>query len=295
MSLYKGMGAKTLEAQYNLTQRRDANPDLENFMNVVERWLKLGVEIRATSNAQISLSYGKGEREVLDYFYSGDPNGPLLMYIHGGYWQRGDKSMYSFISESFVKQGVSVAIINYDLTPAVRIGQIPQQIRKAIAWCFHHAEDLKFNKDQFHLTGHSAGGHLTAMMMATDWPEFDKRLPTDLIKTASPISGVFELEPIVHTSLNEGPQMDIQEAIEQSPMFISPTNNVPQLVIYGGGETTEFNRQANAYADKFRTKDRAMEVYEVPHCDHFSELECLAEDDSILFKKMHTLITTQSL
>ncbi len=295
MSLYKGMDADTLEAEYHLTKRRDADPALEDFPIVVDRWLARSAQHREASGARIDIPYGNGEREKLDYFYSGDAKGPLLFYIHGGYWQRGDKSMYSFVTEAFIKHGISVAVINYNLTPTVRMGQIPPQIRKAVAWCYHNSNDLQFDRDQIHVSGHSAGGHLTAMMMATDWPLFDNRLPIDLVKTGIPISGVFELEPIVHTSLNEGPQMDIDEAITESPTFIPPVTNAPQLVVYGGGESAEFHRQSKDYAEKFRTAERKMEVYEVPIYDHFEELERLAEDDSVFFEKTHQLITTQQL
>jgi len=288
MSLYKGMCADTLEAEYNLTKRRGA----DNFSALAERWLQRSATHREASAARVDIAYGDGEREKLDYFYSGNPNGPMLFYIHGGYWQRGDKSMYSFVSEAFIKNGVSVAVINYNLTPSVRMGQIPLQIRKAIAWCFHHADELKFAKDKFHLSGHSAGGHLTAMMMATDWTSYDKQLPIDLIRTVLLISGVYALEPIVHTSLNEGPKMDIAEAIAESPIFLPPMTNAPQLVVYGGGETNEFHRQSIDYANKFRTAERAIELYEVPSADHYDELDRLAEDDSVFFEKALRLITS---
>lgn len=295
MSLYKGLDAEALEAEYNLTKRRDADTALEDFPIIVDLWLERSAKHREASGAQLDIAYGDGEREKLDYFYSGDADGSLLFYIHGGYWQRGDKSMYSFVTEAFIKNGISVAVINYNLTPSVRMGQIPPQIRKAVAWCFHNSNQLKFDRDQIHVSGHSAGGHLTAMMMATDWPVFDNRLPVDLVKTGIPISGVFELEPIVHTSLNDGPQMDIAEAIDESPTFIPPETNAPQLVVYGGGESSEFHRQSKDYTNKFRTVDRPMEIYEVPNDDHFAELERLAEENSVFFEKTHKLITTQSL
>ncbi|MGK0272347.1 MAG: arylformamidase [Cocleimonas sp.] len=286
MILYKGMDADTLEAEYNLTKRRGA----DSFAKVAEHWSKRSAKFQVESGAQVDIAYGEGERDKFDFFYSGNPNGPLLIYIHGGYWQRGDKSMYSFIAEPFIKHGISVAVINYNLTPSVRMGQIPPQIRKAIAWCFQHADELQFNKDKLHLSGHSAGGHLGAMMMATDWSAYDSQLPTNLIKSGLLISGVYELEPIVHTSLNEGPQMDIPEATTESPTFMSPVTNAPQLVVYGGGETNEFHRQSIDYANKFRTTERAVELYEVPMADHYDELDRLVEEDSTFFEKACQLI-----
>ena len=289
MIVYKGMDAQTLEAQYNLVARR--GPD---FPELVERWIARSASHAQAVGARMNLAYGEGDREKLDFFSGGDRKGPLVIYIHGGYWQRGDKNMYGFVTEAFIKHGVSVAMLNYNLTPSVRMGQIPPQIRKAIAWNWHNAADLDFSRDKVFVMGHSAGGHLTAMMMATDWPQYDSAIPADMIKGGLPISGVFELEPIVHTSLNEGPQMDIPEAITESPTFIPPVTNAPQLVIVGGGETDEFLRQSDDYANKFRTSERIMERYDVPNDDHFDELERLAEDDSVFFEKSMQLILTNS-
>ena len=280
MTLYKGLDSETLEAEYNLMARRGAD-----FPRVVERWLARSALHREHSKCHIDLAYGEGDREKLDFFYGGDPVGPVVIYIHGGYWQRGDKNMYSFVTEAFVKHGVSVVMLNYDLTPSVRMAQIPPQIRKAISWTWSNAETLGFAKEKITVMGHSAGGHLTAMMMATDWAMFAPQLPSDLILSGIPISGVFELEPLIHTSLNEGPQMNRSEAVAESPCFIPPVTNAPQLVLAGAAETTEFLRQSDDYADLYRTNDRNIERYDVPDADHFDELERLSEDNSIVFKK----------
>ncbi|MEM7294975.1 MAG: alpha/beta hydrolase [Pseudomonadota bacterium] len=289
MAVYKGLSAEALEAEYNLIARR--GPD---FSQVVDRWLARSEAHRIASGARADLAYGDGDREKLDLFFSGDANGPLLVYIHGGYWQRGDKGMYSFVTEAFIKHGVSVAVINYNLTPSVRMGAIPPQIRKAIAWCWHNADELQFNPDKLFVMGHSAGGHLTAMMMATDWPAIDPELPVDLVKAGIPISGLFELEPLIHTSINEGPRMDVAEARMQSPCFIPPHTNAPQLVVVGGEESQEFLRQSDDYVAQYASASRKMERYDVPSADHFDELDRLAEDDSPFFQKSLALIQSNS-
>lgn len=289
MILYKGMDAQTLEAQYNLVARR--GPD---FPELVKRWIDRSAAHAQATGARMNLAYGEGMREKLDFFSGGDPNGPMVIYIHGGYWQRGDKNMYGFVTEAFIKHGVSVAMLNYDLTPSVRMGQMPAQIRKAISWCWHNSDDLGFSKEKVFVMGHSAGGHLTAMMMSTDWPAFDSEMPLEVICAGVPISGLFELEPLVHTSLNIGPQMDIPEALQESPLFIPPTTNAPQLVVVGGGETEEFFRQSDTYVEKYQTDERRMERYDVPNDDHFDELERLAEDDSVFFQKSMDLILSNS-
>ena len=287
MSLYKGMDAETLEAEYNLVARRGSD-----FPDLVERWLARSAKHRDASGAKVDLAYGTGEREKLDFFSGNDANGPVIFYIHGGYWQRGDKNMYSFVSEAFVRHGVLVILLNYNLTPSVRIGQIPPQVRQGLAWSWHHADELGFARDKMYVMGHSAGGHLTAMMMATDWPAFDRELPADLVRGGIPVSGVFELEPLVHTSLNAGPQMDVAEARAESPCFIAPVTNAPQLVVVGGGETSEFLRQSDDYVAQYRTPQRVMERYDVPDDDHFNELERLAEDDSVFFEKTMQMVTS---
>ena len=285
MHVYNGMSAEALEAEYNLVARR--GPD---FADMAEGWRVRSEAYRLRSGARTDLAYGEGEREKLDFFPGGDPDGPVVIYIHGGYWQRGDKNLYSFVAEAFVRNGVSVAILNYSLTPSVRIGEIPPQIRKAVAWTWLNASGLGFSRDRLFVMGHSAGGHLTAMMMATDWPAFNAALPTGLVRGGIPVSGVFELEPLVHTSLNQGPRMDIAEAIEQSPVFQPPLTNAPQLIAVGGGETAEFLRQSNQYAAQYATSERSMERYDVPEADHFDVLERLAEDDSVFFGKSMSLI-----
>jgi len=285
MTLYNGMSAEELEAQYNLIQRR--GPD---FPQLVERWLARSAAHRKNANALVDQTYGEGEREKFDYFFGGNKTGPVVFYIHGGYWQRGDKNMYSFVSEAFIQHGVSVVMLNYNLTPSVRIGEIAPQIRKAIAWCWHHSGDLGFSKEKITVMGHSAGGHLTAMMMSTNWPEFDAALPKDLVQSGIPISALFELEPLVHTSLNEGPQMDIAEAREESPIFIPPVTNAPQLIVVGGAESGEFFRQADHYVATYRTAERKLDRYDVPGMDHFDELEPLADDQSEFFHKSMELI-----
>lgn len=283
MSLYRGMDAPELEFQYEL---RSKEPD---FDALVARWMKRCADFRDASDVALDLSYGDAEREVLDLF-RGSAGGPLLVYIHGGYWQRGDKAMYSFVAEPFMQAGVNVALLNYTLTPACRLGDIAPEIRRAISWLWHNADEFKFDRDRLSVMGHSAGGHLTAMMMATDWPAYDAAMPKELIYSGLPISGIFELEPLVHTSINDGPQMDVDEARRESPLFMEPTTDAPQLVLAGGAETPEFKRQSDAYRDKFATDNRRMSRYDVPNENHFGELERLAEPDSEVFTRSIALV-----
>ena len=282
-NLFRGMDADELEFQYELRSRE------ADFEALMDRWMKRSADVRGASDVVLDLAYGSAERERLDLF-RGEREGPVLLYIHGGYWQRGDKALYSFVVEPFVAAGVHVAMVNYTLTPECRIGDITSQMRRAVVWLWRNAERLGIDRDRLSVMGHSAGGHLTAMLMATDWPGLDHALPRDLVRCGIPISGIFELEPLVHTSINEGPRMDVEEARRESPLFMEPVTDAPQLVVAGGAETEEFKRQSDAYCERFRTPERSMDRYDVPDSNHFTELERLAEPDSEVFQRVMALL-----
>jgi arylformamidase len=278
-----------LEAQYNL---RALRPDYDD--KVVPDWLQRSAAYRESAPCKLDLAYGPGARERLDFFPAADAaNSPILVYFHGGYWQRGDKSVYSFLAAPFVKHGVSVALVNYDLCPSVRISQITPQAQRALAWIWRNTAQLGGSRDKLYVMGHSAGGHITGMMMGTDWPAIGKDLPRDMLKGGIPVSGLFELEPLRPTSINDGVRMDAAEADSESPMNHPPVTDAPQLVVCGGAETPEFHRQSDIYVEAFTTSKRSLERYSVPNCDHFDELNALADENSVFFQKSLHLITNQ--
>lgn len=288
MTLNSRYSDEQLEQQYNLRARR---PDYDTM--VVPDWMERSQRYRENStNAKIDLAYGPGERDKLDFFPGKNGNGDLLVYLHGGYWQRGDKSAYSFLADPFVRNGVSVAIVNYNLCPTVRITEITPQIRRALIWLWRNAGELDFSTSSLNVIGHSAGGHLTSRMMSTDWPKESTDLPVNMIKTGIPVSALIELEPLIPTSINDGLRMDIDEALRESPMNHPPATNAPQLVVVGGNETEEFHRQSDDYCEQIRTSERKVERYSVPNADHFDELNELADENSIFFRKVLALITS---
>jgi len=185
-----------------------------------------------------------------------------------------------------------VVILGYDLCPAVSVTRISEEIREAMRFLWHHGDELDINRDRITVMGHSAGGHLTQMMMATDWAEFDSALPRDLVRAGIPVSPLSYLEPVRLTeALNAGLRMDVKEADAQSPMTNHPPiTNAPQLVVVGGAETSEFHRQTNMYVDAFQSREREMSAYIVPGVDHFDELNVLADSKSDFFKHSLALI-----
>jgi len=282
LTYHEGNDPDWFDAQYNL---RAARPDYEEA--IIPGWLEGSQNARDTLECRLDIRYGEGEKQKLDVFRCGDANAPTLIWIHGGYWQRGDKSVYSFLATPFVQKGVNVVVVGYDLCPAVSMTRLTEELREAMAFIWHEAATLGINRDRITVMGHSAGGHLTEMMMATDWPARDVALPADMIKAGIPVSPLSYLEPVRLTlALNENLRMDVPEADALSPMTNHPPmTDAPQLVVVGGAETDEFHRQTQMYVDKYASAARAVDMYVVPGVDHFDELNVLADPTSPFFAK----------
>ena len=270
------------ERQYNL---RLGRPDFDDA--VLPDWLSRSASARATLRCSLDIRYGEGPKQMLDVFPSSEADAPTLVYFHGGYWQRGDKSIYSFLAAPFVEAGVGVVAVGYDLCPDVTIARIVDEAREAMAYIWRHANDLGVGRDHITVMGHSAGGHLAEMMMGADFTRVGDGLPMDLIKAGVPISPLSLLEPVRRTeSLNAGIRLDAAEAEAQSPMLNHPPfANAPQLVAVGGAETDEFHRQARMYVDAFSTEARRLALCVVPDVDHFDVLNVLADPSSAFFER----------
>ncbi len=268
------------EALYNL---RALRPDLDS---VTAEWEARSAIRRAAQGSRLDLAYGAGERDRLDYFDCGTPGRPLLVYIHGGYWQRGDKTIYSFVADAFLERGINLALVNYDLCPAVRIGAIAPQVARALTWLWRESGDLGFDREALHLTGHSAGGHLTALLLTTDWPALDPALPANLVRSGVPISGLYDLEPLRHTSLNQAVAMDVREAEAASPLFHQPRCQGEVLLVVGGGETQAFHDQAAWLEARWKRLGCSVSIWTEPEVDHFDVVNRLADGESELFRRV---------
>ena len=285
MDAEKFYSPQELERQYNV---RDSRADYET--KIVPDWIKRSAITRTNLKSAIDISYGKSEKQKLDFFSSADINSPTVIFFHGGYWQRGDKSVYSFLANSFVKNNINFLAVGYDLCPKISITQIVSQAQEAIVWIWQNANKLEINKDKFIVSGHSAGGHITGMMMGTEWNKISSDLPNNLILAGIPISALNLLEPIRHTTLNDALKMDKEEAKSQSPIYLPPRTNAQQLIVYGANETDEFHRQSNIYYEKFKSEERKIERFIVPDADHFDEMNDLSNESSEFFKKMKKFI-----
>lgn len=271
---------ETLEKNYVIGKLRH---DLAELM---ESWAERSASYRNAADAALDQPYGDDPREKIDIFHCGAEDAPLLIYVHGGYWQRGDKSIYSFIAKSFVEQAVDVAIVGYPLCPQVSLTGLVDIVRKAIVFLFNNAGSLKIDRDRFNICGNSAGGHLVAMMMATHWFEIDSSLPNDLIKFGAPISGLYDLEPLRYTTLNDAVRLDAEEAKNNSPLLLKPVSNAPILAAVGEAETGVFFTQMDGLIQSWQSKECVIEQHVEDNADHFDVIECLGDSASELFQNI---------
>jgi arylformamidase len=193
------------DVEYNNRARVPEHPAL------FAGWAKDAAAYRAR-HAPSCISYGPGARNMVDFF-PGDREGPIVVFIYGGYWQSLDGSSFSHLAGGLNAHGIGVAIPSYDLCPNVSVDDIIQQMRAA-------SRELARLGRPLVISGHSAGGHLAACMLATDWPAFDTTLPEDLVVAAYAISGLFDLTPLVETSINKALRLDHAAARAASPAVL---------------------------------------------------------------------------
>ena len=268
-----------LEQGYNVRILR------EDFEAMTENWTSRSQALRASADRSLDCAYDSGARDKLDIFRCSKIDAPLFAFIHGGYWQRGDKSIYSFVAEPFLASGANVAIIGYELCPNTDLPGIVDKMRKAIGWLWQNSTDLGVSSDRINVSGHSAGGHLTAMLLATRWDEFDTALPADVIKTGIPISGLYQLEPLRQTTIGDALQLNDHSCHNNSPQFLRPVTSAPVLVTLGGSETPQFHSQTDQLLEEWSRYGVRLEHHIEPGVDHFDVINRLADGGSKIFQR----------
>ena len=276
--LYRQFDRKALDAAYNNTEavgqaRRD---------QYVAGWASRSDAVRARHRGRLDLPYGAGARQRLDIFPCGVAGAPTVVYIHGGYWQANDKEPYAFLGEGLLPAGWNLALVEYTLAPVARLDTIVAEIRAAVAWVIEHAKEHGGDPARVFVSGHSAGGHLTAMAMA------DARVAGGVA-----ISGLFDLEPIRLCYLNDKLRLDPAEAERNSPLLHLPTRAAPLVVTVGLGELPELIRQSAEYAEAWRTRGLPGRYLPLLNHEHFSILEELARPEGAILTALKELAATR--
>ena len=261
-----------LQAEY------DNGAKVSGYQAIVAGWVAASAAMRASwPAAELDVTYGPTDRQKLDIFWP-DPSraAPMAMFVHGGYWARLDRTVFSHLASGLLAHGVAVAMPSYDLCPQVTVATIVEQVRDAAGFLSkRHARDLL-------AIGHSAGGHLAAMLLATDWSS--RGLPAATVRAALPISGLFDLPPLLATTVNQPLGLDEAEARRLSPMFL-PSPGLPLHAVVGGLEGSEYLRQSSSIAEAWGGTWEA-----VPGENHFSIVGPLANEGSPLVAKALSLL-----
>lgn len=258
---YRGMDRAALDAAYNNT----AAVGPARREQYVSDWTARSDAFRRAHRGTIDLRYGGGARQRLDVFACGAPGAPTLAYVHGGYWQANDKEPYAFLGEGLLPAGFNLALVEYTLAPEARLARIVEEIRAAVAWLIAHSRELGGDPRRVFVAGHSAGGHLTAAAMA------DGRVAGGLA-----ISGIYDLEPIRLSYLNEKLRLDRDEVERNSPLRHLPTRATPLVVAVGMSELPELIRQSDEYWRAWQGSGLEGRYLALEGHDHFSILEELA-------------------
>ena len=269
------MGADTdYEVEYNNRARVPENPA------IMAGWARDAAAYRER-HAPRAIAYGPGARNTIDFF-AGDNDGPIVVFIHGGYWQAFDGSSFSHLAGGLNAHGVSVAIPSYDLCPNVSVDEIIWQMRAA-------SRELARLGRPLVISGHSAGGHLAACMLATDWPQFDPSLPRDLVVAAYAISGLFDLVPLVETSINRALCLDPAAARAASPLLWTAPARGSIDAFVGEHESAEYFRQSKTIVDTWGAAGLATRFGVVAGANHFTAIAPLADPDSLMVARLKQL------
>lgn len=265
-----------LDRQYNLRQAVPSHQ--ENFA----RWRAWSEAARAVLPHQADLAYGAHPRETLNFFAASQPGQPILVFIHGGFWQAMDKSDFDFVAQGFASAqagGIAnVAVLNYPLAPAARMDRIVASLRRALLWLWRQAPALGADPNAICVAGHSAGGHLAAMAALADWPAQEPNAPPLLVKGASAISGIFDLRPVQLSFHNDVLRLDLDEAERNSPLLLlsSAKRSLPPMAFaVGEYETDAFHDQQSTFVSAYHGVAPVVTAITEPRRHHFDILDAL--------------------
>ena len=260
-----------LDRMYN---NRALVPDHADYF---ARWADLSATARRSQRCTLDIAFGPSRGEQLDVFPAPEKGAPVLVFIHGGYWRSLDKADHSFLAPAFVSEGACVFVPNYELCPAVTIPQIALQSAQALAWVYRNAAQFGGDPTRISVIGHSAGGHLAAMLLACRWPQVGRDLPADLVKNAMSISGLYELDSVMQTPfLKDSLRLRPEQVLQASPAWFPAPVRGTLYAVAGADESDEFLRQ-NALIEQVWGNKTVPVREALLGLNHFSVLEALVQ------------------
>tara|TARA_E500000178_G_C16922769_1_gene708010 strand:+ start:254 stop:1117 length:864 start_codon:yes stop_codon:yes gene_type:complete len=282
--IYRNFNQEELDNQYR------ASATVPNIQLFIDQYISLSSDAQMNLDCILDLKYGPGDEETLDLFpVPKQKSSPLFIFIHGGYWRMLSKNESSFMAPNLVRKKVAVAAINYTLAPYAKIDQIVSECRRSIKWLYDNATNYGIDREQIYVGGSSAGGHLTGMMVSRNWQN-SYGIPSDVIKGGLPISGLFDLEPIAKSFVNEWMGMSDIDAKRNSPDQNITDQGCPLIVAVGENETSEFKRQSSDFTKLWNNNGRIANFLECKNNNHFDAPLELCKADSIMTKSLISMI-----
>jgi len=269
MIVYGSMDRQTLDAAYNNSA---AVADSERYL---ADWVRRSETLRARMPDHLDLAYGDASRARLDFFPASRTGAATLLFFHGGYWQRNAKEGFSFVAEGPLAHGIHVAVAGYTLAPEATMDVIVREARAALRWLHQHLAALGGDPARLYVSGWSAGGHLAAMLM-----------DEALVAGGLAISGLFDLEPMRLSYLNEKLGLDAAQARRNSPLLNLPARAAKLIIAYGSHELPELKRQSREFGATWSAHGLPGEMMEVAGCHHYAVLEQLARPEGLLAKAL---------
>ena len=262
-AVFRGYDRPALDAEY------DNRAKVKRAMEWIARYGAASARARAELPNRFDVPYGAHHAERLDVFPAVTAAvAPIHVFFHGGYWHRLDKADFSFVVRGLRPTGAVTVVANYGLVPSVDLDTLVAQCRSAVVWVHGHGREFGGDPRRIFVSGHSAGGHLVAMLLATDWAALGA--PADVVKGGCAISGLYDLEPIRLCYLNDVLALTPDAARRNSPVLLPPPAAGSLLLAVGGDEGPEYHRQTNDLAAAWRGGGCALEVLDMAGHDHFS-------------------------
>jgi arylformamidase len=277
MALYREFGSvEALNEQYL------PGASVTNTQEIFARWDADSSRTRSVLDARCDIRFGPTVDEYVDIFPCGTRHAPVHMFIHGGYWYRFSPKEFSFIASRLVESGITVVVNNYSLCPRVTIDEIVRQCRAAVKWVVDHIDAFDGDPGNVTISGHSAGGHLAAMVANTDW-EGRYGVPAHFLRGICGISGLYDLRPFPFTALQPNLQLTCDQIQRSSPLFHVRKSLPPTQLFVGERESAEFHRQSEEFSRELRRHDNQAEKHAVKSANHFTVLDGFLEPGSELF------------
>lgn len=280
MKVYKHYDQQQLNFQYN------TRLNVPDYTLYFDQWEKSSRDAQKRFSAIRDICFGDHPGECLDVFPAGMSGSKTVIFIHGGYWHLLDKALFHFLSSTFLYHNITAVYINYRLAPAATIDQIVTSCGQAVKWVHNNITRYNGNPSELYVLGHSAGGHLASMLLTQHDFSF--------LKGVVSLSGLFHLEPVMLSYLNEMVRLDVSSAARNSPVFLSPLNHCPLLLITGADESHEFKSQSTEFYKSWKRTNSSIEFLEIAGKNHYSILDTVTEENSLVQSAIFRLMNIKT-